>query len=409
MAPTDRPQAMSADPRRLRGSNQQALRAHNERAVLSLLRRAGPLAKAELARRIGLSPQTITVIIRALEEQQLLERGEPVRGRIGQPSVPISLRADGARFLGLKIGRRSAELVLIDFLGRITDRSHLVYRFPTPVGITAFVEQEVARMRMTLPADAWRRVAGLGVAMPYRIWEIIEFDWAPRSEMDAWRDRDLLAAFEHRLGLPVFFENDGSAACAAELVLNAGNTPSSFLYFYIGYFTGGGLVLNDRLFVGTYGNAAALGPILVPGGGGECGVIPLLRVASLASLEAIAQGRGEDTESLWCRPDHWRIGPESLALWLDEASRGLAYAILTANAVLDVDTVMIDGWMPAPVRAELVTATAGRLRVLDSRWLTVPTLREGTFGPDARPLGAASLPLSERYLVDPRAMLKQTG
>ena len=44
-------------------------------------------------------------------------RGEPIRGRVGQPSVPLSINPEGAFFLGLKVGRRSADLVLVDFLG----------------------------------------------------------------------------------------------------------------------------------------------------------------------------------------------------------------------------------------------------------------------------------------------------
>ena len=67
----------------------------------------------------GLSAQTVSVIMRALEQEGLLLRGEPVRGRIGQPSVPMSLDADGAFFVGLKVGRRSADLTLIDFMGRV--------------------------------------------------------------------------------------------------------------------------------------------------------------------------------------------------------------------------------------------------------------------------------------------------
>ena len=72
-----------------RGSNQSGMRDHNERLVLSLLRQAGALAKSDLARMTGLSAQTVSVIMRALEGDGLLVRGEPVRGRIGQPSVPI--------------------------------------------------------------------------------------------------------------------------------------------------------------------------------------------------------------------------------------------------------------------------------------------------------------------------------
>ena len=100
-----------------RGTNQSGMRDYNERLVLSLVRRHGSLAKTEIARLTKLSAQTVSVIMRELEEEGLLLRNEPVRGKIGQPSIPMSLDPEGAFFLGLKIGRRSAELVLIDFLG----------------------------------------------------------------------------------------------------------------------------------------------------------------------------------------------------------------------------------------------------------------------------------------------------
>ena len=79
----------------------------NERLVLSLLRRRGALARAEIARVTGLSAQTVSVITRKLEDEGLLLRQQPVRGKVGQPSVPMSLNPDGALFFGLKVGRRS--------------------------------------------------------------------------------------------------------------------------------------------------------------------------------------------------------------------------------------------------------------------------------------------------------------
>ena len=74
-----------------RGSNQAGMRAYNERLVLSLVRRQGGLAKAEIARSTGLSAQTVSVIMRGLEEDGLLARGTPIKGRVGQPSVPMHL------------------------------------------------------------------------------------------------------------------------------------------------------------------------------------------------------------------------------------------------------------------------------------------------------------------------------
>ena len=131
----DRPMA---EPVVLRGSNQSGMRDHNERLVLSLVRQHGALAKSDIARITGLSAQTVSVIMRALEQDGLLLRGEPVRGRIGQPSVPMHLNPEGALFLGLKIGRRSTDLVLVDFLGRVRDTRRRTYRYPTPDAIVAF-------------------------------------------------------------------------------------------------------------------------------------------------------------------------------------------------------------------------------------------------------------------------------
>jgi hypothetical protein len=95
------------------GTNATGVRAYNERLILSFVRRHGSLPKAEITKLTGRSAQTISVIVRALEADGLLPRMEPRRGRIGQPSVPLRLDPDGAYSLGLKIGRRSANLILM--------------------------------------------------------------------------------------------------------------------------------------------------------------------------------------------------------------------------------------------------------------------------------------------------------
>src|SRR5258708_32453946 len=105
METTPRPMA---DP--VRGTHQSGMRAYNERLVLSLIRRHGSLPKAEIARLTGLSAQTITVIMRALERDGLVIKQARQRGKIGQPSVPFALDPEGAFSLGLKIGRRSSDL-----------------------------------------------------------------------------------------------------------------------------------------------------------------------------------------------------------------------------------------------------------------------------------------------------------
>ena len=74
--------------------------------------------------------------------------------------------------------------------------------------------------------------------------------------------------------------------------------------------------------------------------------------------------------------------------------------------MIDFDTVMIDGSFPETIRADLVARTRRHLAAQPLPGVTLPALREGTVGSDARVLGAASLPLSDRFLVDRDAFLK---
>jgi predicted NBD/HSP70 family sugar kinase len=386
----------------LRGSNQAGMRAHNERLVLSLVRQSGALAKSDIARITGLSAQTVSVIMRALEADGLLQRGEPVRGRIGQPSVPMSLAPDGAFFLGLKIGRRSADLILIDFTGAVRASRRQLYRWPTPDAVMSFVAETLPAVTAMLPAGARGRIGGIGIAMPFELWSWTEALGAPQAEMDAWRRRDIAAEIAARSSLPVAVRNDATAACGAELVFGRGEErPRDFLYFYFGFFIGGGLVLGGQLFTGRTGNAAGVGPMPVPGADGR--MRRLLSVASLSVLAAAIEAAGGSAERLWVDPSAWDIAAPVLARWLDEAAEALAAAALAAASLLEIEAVLIDGWMPAAVRAELTARTAAAFARLDQAGIIPPAFREGTVGPDARALGAAAIPLAQRYLPDATA------
>ena len=396
----------STDDPVLRGTNQSGMRAQNERLVLTLVRQHGALAKSDIARITGLSAQTVSVIMRALEQDGLLARGTPQRGRIGQPSIPMSLAPDGALFFGLKIGRRSADLTLVNFLGQMQRLERQVYRYPTPGAVVDFVSATLPRMIADLPAPLRGRIGGLGVAMPFQLWNWVTSLGAPQSEMDAWRHRDIQAELAALSGLPVFVQNDATAACGAELVFGTGERPKDFLYFYFGTFIGGGLVLNGQLFTGRSGNAAGVGPIPVPGSDGQ--TRRLLDVASMSVLADAMEAAGESSDHLWAQHLEWRVSPAVLEVWIDGAARGLAHAILSAAALIELEAVLIDGWMPVGIRAELTARTHAALHALDLAGIDPPAIRQGTVGANARVLGAAAIPLSQRYLIDQNASGRDT-
>ncbi|TPL01812.1 MULTISPECIES: ROK family transcriptional regulator [unclassified Mesorhizobium] len=382
-----------------RGTNQSGMRDHNERLVLSLVRQHGSLAKSDIARMTGLSAQTVSVIMRELEEDKLLVRQAPMRGKIGQPSIPMALNPEGAFFIGLKIGRRSAELVLIDFLGNVRAMLQHSYRYPAPRETVEFVTAGIKTMRGELTPAQDKRIAGLGIAMPFELWNWADTAGAPREIMDEWRHRDIRADIQGQCEFPVYLQNDATSACGAELVFGRAGGARDFVYFYIGAFAGGGIVLNGRLYSGPNGNAGALGSMPVPGPDGK--PTQLIDVASIAMLERALSAKGIDGTYLWTSPQEWGEIGADLDEWIASASRALAYAIVAASSVIDFEAAVIDGWMPLDVRRRLVDAVTEATARIDAEGLKLPVVREGTVGIHARAMGGASLPLSERFLIGP--------
>lgn len=387
------------------GANQVRVRAYNERLVLSLVRRHGSVSKADIARRTGLSAQTVSVIMRSLEGDGLLTRGAPQRGRVGQPSIPMSLNPDGVFSLGLKIGRRSAELILLDFVGTVRARHHEAYKYPTPMGIASFVTRSVREILKTMTPEAAGRIAGLGVALPFELWNWVEEVGAPRQDMDAWRDVDLNAMLSGIVPFPVFPQNDATAACAAELAFGRGPSFTDFAYFFIGTFIGGGVVLNHALYAGRTGNAGAFGSMPMTGPDGKTG--QLIDYASIFLLEKMLAARGRDPSSIWLTPEAWTDFDDVLTEWIGLTSVSLAHAIVTVSAVIDFEAVIVDGAFSPGIRTALVQATRREVLKLDLQGIATPDIEEGMIGPPARAIGAASLPLFSRYHIDQSVLFKE--
>jgi predicted NBD/HSP70 family sugar kinase len=387
-----------------RGTTQVGVRLYNERLVLSLIRRHGMLPKAELARLTGLSAQTVSVIVRLLEKDGFVIKGEPQRGKVGQPLVPFALNPDGAFSVGLKVGRRSCDLMLIDLAGKRRSVLRQPYHFPTPRQFLDFARDGMAQLLQGFTPAMRKRISGLGIAAPFELWNWQEEVGVPHDVLESWRGFDLMAELAKLFEFPVFSCNDCTAACAAELIFGHGQSLRDFAYFYIGFFVGGGIVLNGSLFQGRTGYAGAMGPIPVPGANGT---EQLIRHASTFTLERLLAAQGRDPLQLSRSLDSWAdVGP-ALEGWIEETSRSLAYACLVSASVVEFEAMVIDGAVPADVRRRIVEGTKAHLQKLDQRGVAPFAILEGKMGTDARALGAASLPFFANFIIDREVLFKE--
>ncbi|GAB2893901.1 ROK family transcriptional regulator [Paraburkholderia jirisanensis] len=378
------------------GSNQVGMRQFNERIVLQAIRLHGPLPKADVGRLTRLSMQTVSMIVERLIDDGLLAKQARVRGRIGQPSVPIALRPEGAYTIGIKVGRRSLDVLAMDFAGHVCCREVLDYAYPDPRALFPALEGKLARIDAALGAARKRKVVGVGVAAPLWLGGWREFLGAPRDALDAWNDIDIRARIAQLTGLPVEFAKDTTAACAAELVMGQGRGIHHFLYLFVGTFIGGGLVIDGRLHGGPHDNAGAVGSIPL-GARGRQPAQQLLHAASGFVLEKLFEDAGMPPSAAH---DHRAMSAEGWPLtdrWLDTACPAIASALTNAAALLDLEAVVIDGELDRPLVREIIRRTGCVLDRFEWQGMVRPQLLEGTIGADARAMGGAILPLYAHF------------
>jgi len=390
-----------------RGTNQAGVRVYNERLVLSLIRRHGSLPKADIARRTGLSPQTISTIVNALEDDGILLRLDPLRGKVGQPLVPYALNPRGAFFLGMKIGRRSSDVALIDFSGHVLGRIHQPHPYSTPEVILALAKRGIDELTPLLAPDERDRISGFGIASPFELWNWKTQFAAPPEVLESWREADIRQAIADICEWPVYFHNDGTAACAAELVLGNGQHGDDFLYIFVGSFIGGGVVLNGHLFPGRTGYGGAIGPMPVPTADG--GFQQILSSASIYVLAERLTAAGIDPKVLWNDPSDWGDLGDPLELWIQQAAQSLALASVSALSIIDFRTIVIDGAFPTSVRRRLADATRLAISGFDRQGLPPFAIDEGTIGFGAREVGGACLPLLANFTQDREVLFKENA
>jgi predicted NBD/HSP70 family sugar kinase len=392
----------------MRGSNHVGMRQFNERIVLQAIRHHGAIPKADLARLTQLSTQTVAIIVGRLLDEGLLLKQDRVRGKIGQPSVPLSLNPEGAYSVGIQVGRRSLELLLADFAGQPVQRFEVHYDYPDPDQLFASMAEGLAHLQQHL-GPLWARTVGVGLTAPLSLHKWADLMGGPAAQALArWEHMDLTAEVQRLTQLPVVFAKDTTAACVAELLQGHGRHVRSFVYAFVGTFVGGGLVLSGHIVNGERGNAGAIGSLPVGMAGRDAGLPPqLLQRASGWQLEQVLQAAGHDPALIHQEAIMDAAYTACTAPWLAQASEALAMTVASASAFLDVDAVVLDGSLGAPLMKALMRATQDALAHYRFDGMHQPTLLAGQVGAHARALGGALLPLHSQFFPDKDIFLKQ--
>lgn len=396
----------------------------NQAVVLDLIRRStSGLSRAQLARRAGLSAQTISNITgRLLRAGLVTEEGAATRIGPGRPGTLLRINA-GSRFaVGVHFDPSVVTCVVIDLVGDV--RATVVNEsgdHPRPEPTIALIG-ECVEEAIRLSGVSQDEVLGVGVAAPGPI--DLEHGLVVRPPLlRQWTEPVALRDRIHRLtGLPTLLDKDVNAAAFAHLWFAHAEPSRDFVFVYLGTGSAMSAVLNSEVVRGPTGNAGDVGSMLVghdgrPDATGVVGTLGQLAQVEVIAEEFAAAGLLEveslESSSLHDVYEAFRYGGRLADFGDARASaivrRATGHVMKGARDfahLLEIGKIVIGGplWEQWPsgalemaqayVDAEAAPGSLGAISVASSPW-----------GEEVGAVGGASIVLEQAFAPRPAGLL----
>lgn len=380
---------MAPNSAKLIGANPGRSRSHNRQMVLSHVRNAGRIGRAQIARSCGLSTQAVSNIIANLEEEGLLKVDGKRSEGPGLPVIEYALNAGGGYALGVEIRPDAVFAVLLNLVGDPVFSGRSPIDRATPKEVTAEVVRlrDLALKHAMVSAD---RLLGAGIVMPgpFGITGLSDHE----TDLPEWQEIDPTLWFNEALGVPVRVENDANAAAMAERINGAAQGFETYAFIYFGTGLGLGVLSHGMMMRGAFGNAGEIGHVIWKNGQ------TLEQSVSRLSVRAHMAEVGVQISSSNDLLVKYSEKNSALLDWLESAAEPLSYAVSLVENLFDPEAVILGGAMPDEIFDHLIASVSLPARSVANRPdRRTSRLLRGASGRMTATLGGAALVLNQVF------------
>ncbi|WP_194813380.1 ROK family transcriptional regulator [Nocardia sp. XZ_19_385] len=330
------------------------LRALNDRAALEALLSAGPLTRAQIGERTGLSKVTAAELLNRLKARRLVQVVGTQAGGRGPNAVLYAITPGSAHVAGVDVGPRVVTAGIADITGTLVSQ---VTVDPSdaedPVAVVHLaVLKACERADVSIDQLSDFVIGTPGVVDPRTGDVQFAFD------LPAWHE-GVLAALRSDLRRPVVIENDVNLVALAERAYGVAQGHEDFALLWIDRGIGLAVTLGGRLHRGVSGGAGEIGYLPVPGvplpegvtesatggmtklAGGFASLMNADEIGNLSRAHGFAeQSAAQAVQSAVTAEQN---GDQRGDAFLDELARRLSYGAAAVNIVLDPGLLVLAG------------------------------------------------------------------
>ena len=317
------------------------LRRMNERRILEMIQAQGGLSRAELVRLTGISPPTVSKLVRSLLTAHLLEEGDAAGAALGRPARVLRPANRASSVLGAVVDIRECSIAATGLDGQLQDER--IVRFATPDTYAELLNELVKHCRKLIPRRAKSTTLALGITAPGLI-DRQQQKMILSANMHQLDDRYLAGDLKRRLGLRTILLHETDALCLGERAFGQARGMDNFALVDATGGLGAAVMSDGQIMAGHNGLAGEIGHITVDPQGSRCGcgnVGCLETVASDMALAGMISARIGKTVNFAKAFEMVRSGELKADAEIDRAVEFLAIGVAALVNIFNPSAVLV--------------------------------------------------------------------
>jgi predicted NBD/HSP70 family sugar kinase len=248
----------------IQAASSETARDTNRTIILELIRLAGAVSRADLARLSGLQKSTVSAIVEELLESRWICEGETGFSKHGRRPMMLGVNNElGVAILDLHPG--NAIVAISDFSGKFLVQENV----PISSEPQRSIMQLLAAIKRVSHTEPKKAVQGIGISVPGRVDRVTgQLTFAPNLR---WGRFDIRKAIADGTGLPVEIENAANLIILAERWFGSLSGVQDAVAINVSEGIGTGILAGGHLISGWNGMAGEFGHMQVDAAGLLCG------------------------------------------------------------------------------------------------------------------------------------------
>jgi predicted NBD/HSP70 family sugar kinase/biotin operon repressor len=240
--------------------NSQVMKVRNKILVRNLIRTESPISRNKIAKITGLSPSTVTGIVRELMDEGIVWEVGSDASTGGRKPVNLAIKSEAAGVVGMRLQQGYVVVGIMDLNNDVRAQRRLAIDTSRPEKVVRLISNSLPELSLeaNIPLDRCLRA---GLASPGLI--NIETGILERSVNLGWQNVPIRYMLEQALGMPVYLENVSNAAVLAHQLYGQGIGHSNMIYLTLSVGISAGVIMNGEIFGGKGGYACEVGHMAV--------------------------------------------------------------------------------------------------------------------------------------------------